>query len=367
MTLGVIPNPQFVGLRFTLVDNPAYDQMDGRGIKLYVKLRRFIWRKETGPLGTYFENGHLATDGYLNQWAEWLGVAKSTVSRILNQLEEAGWIKWVVRSSKGGQPNIIILGRWIAVDDERIETYFVDTLSHSTGESKDNDTVAPVEQTVAGVEQSVAPVEQTVAGVQPSNREPNRETNRESIGADKPPPPEFFSEQFSTSVKEIKTRKHTRSEWEAILQAEIGRGEKTRSTLVEWVDSKLHGTGHPAIQAYRDEMGHYPRKNQIPDIIQAVGENGNLELFKQIVHAWKMTGWNPFNLAGMLDCLGRGEVPNTNGGNGNGKRSSNRTTILARGSASTDDPNTPTPEEAAALKAALRAHRASRQAAGDVG
>jgi hypothetical protein len=174
MTLGVIPNPQFVGLNFDLVDSPIYDRVDSRGFKLYVKLRRFIWRKETGPLGEFFEAGHLAVDGYLSQWATWLGVSKPTLSRILNQLEEAGWIKWAVRSSKGGQPNVLILGRWIPVDDKRLEVYFVDTLVRAADDEQEQDaTVSPVKQTVS-------PQKRTVSSVKPSNRESNREPNNDA-------------------------------------------------------------------------------------------------------------------------------------------------------------------------------------------
>lgn len=117
--------------------------------------------------------------------------------------------------------------------------------------------------------------------------------------------------------------KFTRSQWEDILAAERSRsGERTRVTLVDWLERKLYGSGHPAIQAYHEEMERYPRRNQFDAIIETVGTNGNLQLWRKIVKAWKMHGWNPYNVAGMFDCFEDGRIPSTGGGNENTRRSS---------------------------------------------
>jgi|GEM_PF-3667324 len=137
-------------------------------------------------------------------------------------------------------------------------------------------------------------------------------------------PPLCFPDLFNTAITDIKEMTFPRSEWEAILEAEKARGEgdcgeRTRVTLVDWLERKLYGSQHPAIEIYQEEMERYPRKIQWPDIIERVGEK-DVALWRRIVHAWKMHGWNITNVAGMIECYERGEVPTTAGGNGNGKR-----------------------------------------------
>lgn len=314
MTLGVIPNPQFVGLSFDLIDSPIYDQVDGRGFKLYVKLRRFVWRKETGPLGEYFKTGHLAMDGYLSQWAEWLGVSKPTVSRILNQLEEAGWIKWVVRSTKGGESNVLILGRWISVDGKRVEVYFVDTLAGEAA-NEQADTVSPVKQTVSGVKQTVSPVK-------PSNIEPNREPISTPNGGGERP----------------------------------ARSVSAPTTFQGWQEALSSSKNKPAVlrRMFVTLYGHVVAEEDLPT-------------FGYLGRAAKQVG-GPGRLADLLwqhstrpptgDVLAfLMGVAKRNGGNGNGNGNRNRTTVLAAGSGAARDHNTPTDAQIAEARAARRAHR----------
>lgn len=194
------------------------------------------------------------------------------------------------------------------------------------------------------------------------------ETNpKKDIDAPSAQPPPLFPGQFSLSVSKIKERKFKRSEWEIILEAEKTRPDKPpRATLVKWLESKLNGSSHPAIQAYREEMGSYPRKNQFQDIIDTVGEKGGAELFKQIVHVWKMSGWNPLNIGGMLECYERGEIPK------NGKQKSTTGTLSGRPHrASLQGENgqnrapelssEPTPDELAAELAAAAEHHLLQQ------
>lgn len=136
-----------------------------------------------------------------------------------------------------------------------------------------------------------------------------------------PAPPPFLPLQFSLSVKAVLAEKHTASEWHAISEAEQGRA-KPRSSLIQGVERKLNGGGHPAIQAYHAEMGHYPRRNQTTDIIAAVGDNGRLEEWRAVVHAWKLAGWNPYNLGGMIECFTEKRIPGQD--RGRGKRGSGK-------------------------------------------
>lgn len=148
----------------------------------------------------------------------------------------------------------------------------------------------------------------------PNLTKPNLTHKRETETSSKSPPPDCFPELFETSIPDIREKKFTRAEWQAILQAE--RDANGRVTLIDWLDSKLNGSKHPAIQIYRDEMDSYPRRNQYQEIIEAVGENGRLEVWRSVVHDWKMHGWHPYNIAGMLDAFKQGGIKDRHG---NGK------------------------------------------------
>lgn len=64
------------------------------------------------------------------------------------------------------------------------------------------------------------------------------------------------------------------------------------------------------VEVYRQVMEKYPRRNTWGDIASTViPHNGNMGLWREIVTAWKLHGWNPANIAGMLDCWRKGEVP----------------------------------------------------------
>ncbi len=64
------------------------------------------------------------------------------------------------------------------------------------------------------------------------------------------------------------------------------------------------------VEVYRQVMEKYPNRNTWNDIaLTVIPHNGNMNLWREIVTAWKLHGWNPANIAGMLDCWRKGEVP----------------------------------------------------------
>ena len=152
-----------------------------------------------------------------------------------------------------------------------------------------------------------------------AEQEQEQETEQEQEGGKKSGasaiPPDCFPELFDTSISEIKERKHTRAEWQAILASE--KDADGRKTLIEWIESKLSGAAHPAIEAYRNEMGHYPRRNQYTEIIESVGDNGKMGVWRDVVKAWRLHGWNPYNVAGMLEAFGSGGVTEKRGASRN--------------------------------------------------
>jgi hypothetical protein len=64
------------------------------------------------------------------------------------------------------------------------------------------------------------------------------------------------------------------------------------------------------VEVYRQVMEKYPKRNTWNDIaLTVIPHNGNMGLWRDIVTAWKLHGWNPGNIAGMLDCWRKGEIP----------------------------------------------------------
>jgi hypothetical protein len=102
----------------------------------------------------------------------------------------------------------------------------------------------------------------------------------------------------------------TRPQWQEILEAERARGRHARKSLIAWIEKKLNGLEHPAIQIFQEEMQLYPRRRQIPDIIRVVGTS-RLDFWREVVRAWKLCDYRPFNLAGMLECFEEQRIPGT--------------------------------------------------------
>ncbi len=77
---------------------------------------------------------------------------------------------------------------------------------------------------------------------------------------------------------------------------------------------------HQAIQAYRDRAHLYPPETWLRNVIDVVGEAPEqIERFKALVDSWIGRGYNPRNIAGMLDAFQAGGLPKQVGGR-NGTR-----------------------------------------------
>ena len=134
-------------------------------------------------------------------------------------------------------------------------------------------------------------------------------------------PPDCFPELFDTSISEIKERNFTRPQWQSILRAE--QDANGRKTLIEWIDAKLNGAQHPAIQVYHEIMGRYPKQSTYAAIIETVGNNGGLETWREVVRYWNLQNYNPQGIADMLDAFRQGGVKRKGGASG-GSRQTHR-------------------------------------------
>lgn len=67
-----------------------------------------------------------------------------------------------------------------------------------------------------------------------------------------------------------------------------------------------------AVGVFREERNRFPPGRWYAEIDAAVGvEPCNLELWRQILHAWEGNGWNPLAVRGPLDYFARREIPST--------------------------------------------------------
>jgi len=68
----------------------------------------------------------------------------------------------------------------------------------------------------------------------------------------------------------------------------------------------------PAVRRFRKATQRYPSKSWYGNIAEMVGESPqDLEFWERVCHAWVGIGWNPTNVAGMLDFYQRREIPRT--------------------------------------------------------
>ena len=65
-----------------------------------------------------------------------------------------------------------------------------------------------------------------------------------------------------------------------------------------------------AVLVFRDNAHRFPNKSLYQDIADAVGDDPQrLKLWGSVVKGYIAMGWNPVNIAVMLEFFGRGEVP----------------------------------------------------------
>jgi len=66
----------------------------------------------------------------------------------------------------------------------------------------------------------------------------------------------------------------------------------------------------PAVQIFQSKVRRLPAKSWWVEIQEMVGDTPeSLERWGAVVYAWLGQGWNPGNVAGMLDHFRRGEIP----------------------------------------------------------
>ena len=121
-----------------------------------------------------------------------------------------------------------------------------------------------------------------------------------------PPPP-----AKPPTIAKIMAGKHTKLEWLAILESEKA-SEAPRATLVARIEGKIRAQ-EPAVVAYKQITGKSPPTAWCDDLVATVQD---CERWRNVVKAYIGQGWNPSNVANMLEFYRNNDVP----GNGGGKQ-----------------------------------------------
>lgn len=120
---------QFIFVYFPFIDSELFREWDPRGYKLYIYMRRHLWRSSGGKLGGYYLNGWLAAEGYLGTWAKWLKISRAATSKILGWMEENKILKCLYRTKSGCHPNVYALGQVVEITGgRRQEVIYLDAM-----------------------------------------------------------------------------------------------------------------------------------------------------------------------------------------------------------------------------------------------
>ena len=82
------------------------------------------------------------------------------------------------------------------------------------------------------------------------------------------------------------------------------------TSLTSDVGEQVRSTQPIAIRVFRKAAHRFPNKSWWREVDEIVGEHPlDLELWGKIVRQWVGRGWNPINVAGMLEFFKRKEIP----------------------------------------------------------
>jgi len=92
--------------------------------------------------------------------------------------------------------------------------------------------------------------------------------------------------------------------------------EEPPGTVEPW-----RGPPPAAARVYRSHMNRWPRRTQYRRLHEVVGDSPpDLEFWGRVVSEYDALGWNPMNLAGMLEWFERREIPHVQRGGNSGHR-----------------------------------------------
>lgn len=359
---------QFLPVYFDFVDSKAFASLSGQAIKLYILLRRYVCRARNGhKLSDFYIKGSLATAGYLRQYADRFNVSKQTISRWLNELEEAKFIRTYQVAANNGtfdNPNIWILGMVMHIEgsERSVEVFFADY--DAVAQEPDSGTLQTFDQSKGDALCASMPVTESIArsileiskGTVPnlergvpstvpctvppkllSNIEGNIEGNNNKrltarpAASNSPPAEKDYRKTYYYKDKE---RVHaigtvTRGPW--AVTCECG-SDVTIDTLDGDPVGCLCGmhefvlvknkpkakikSEHPAVKGYYDiAYSRGVRRGSLPaelehDIATMVGvEQGAVTRWRLVVKEYIAQGWNANSVLTMLDYYRKGKMP----------------------------------------------------------
>jgi len=121
---------QYLPMYFDFLESRAFTDISGNALKLYLRLRRYVCRARSNhSLADFYIKGYLAVSGYLQQYADFFKVGKTTIARWIKELEDAKFLITYRKAMKGrNEPNIWILGKVTHYEGSQYgeEAFFID-------------------------------------------------------------------------------------------------------------------------------------------------------------------------------------------------------------------------------------------------
>ena len=137
------------------------------------------------------------------------------------------------------------------------------------------------------------------------------------VKSNAPPQNHPPTQKTPPTIAKIMAEKRTKAEWLTVLESEK-ESPSPRSTLITRIEAKIRAQ-EPAILAYKQITGKSPPIAWCDDLVSTVQD---CERWRDVVKTYVGQGWNPSNVANMLEFYKRNDIPGSgNGGNRNDKKS----------------------------------------------
>jgi hypothetical protein len=112
-----------IRIGFSFIDY-CLNKVDPINLAIYLVLRRFIWRRETGRLGGLYKEGLLCCSVSQSRIAEMVGLNRVSVCERIDKLRKMGWIE--TRKLAEGAELAYVIGERVRTSKGRTESYFAD-------------------------------------------------------------------------------------------------------------------------------------------------------------------------------------------------------------------------------------------------
>ena len=145
--------------------------------------------------------------------------------------------------------------------------------------------------------------------IKPTQTNPIQHQTKEGASRAPPDTPPTDLHPANLTVQDVKRLDLHDGQWRA-LQRDESKGKNRKSVIAHC--ERMLNRPPPAILAFQEAIGRYPKKLLWKGIHAVVGEEpANVEFWRQVCANWLATDWNPQNVKGMLEHYQERKLPST--------------------------------------------------------